>query len=224
MSPPELIVDTLAAPADVGLDEEFQRLNPVLSRWQREELSRTLLQDGCKDPLVVWAGHNLLLDGYICLEICRANNIPFVVSERPFADRGQARAWIIQEQLSRRHLTPEGVSYLRGKRYLAEKRLPRSSRRRAGGSGSGVQSEHHDERNGSGVQSEHFAEVNGFGVQSEHRRTEVRLAAEFKVAPKTIWRDSRFAAAVDGLAELCGDQARCCPPSRNVCHFNGLIV
>lgn len=41
--------------------------------------------------------------------------------ERTFADKDEAKAYIVQEQLARRNLSPAAESYLRGKRYLAAK-------------------------------------------------------------------------------------------------------
>ena len=39
-------------------------LVPPLTAQEREQLEANLLREGCRDALVVWAGHGILLDGH----------------------------------------------------------------------------------------------------------------------------------------------------------------
>lgn len=47
-----------------------------------------------------------LSDGHNRYTICKANNIRFKTDEKHFADRDDAKLWIIDNQLGRRNLTP----------------------------------------------------------------------------------------------------------------------
>jgi len=88
------------------IDPEFKGLIPVLSNDERALLEENLVKDGCRDPLVVWAGENILLDGHTRLEVCTRRGIEFKVVEIELPDRETAEAWIIRNQLGRRNLPP----------------------------------------------------------------------------------------------------------------------
>ena len=49
---------------EIQIDPEFKSLIPPLSNDERSQLLANLLASGCRDPLVVWKGHNILLDGH----------------------------------------------------------------------------------------------------------------------------------------------------------------
>ncbi|MGL5193628.1 MAG: hypothetical protein ACRC8Y_08475 [Chroococcales cyanobacterium] len=104
------------------LDPEFAVLIPTLSVQELEGLEKSLCTEGCRDPLVVWKEHFILVDGYQRYAICSSYQIPYRVVELPFSDRQEVKAWIIANQLSQRNLTPEAVSYLRGTWYELNKR------------------------------------------------------------------------------------------------------
>jgi len=164
---------------EIHLDEEFRHLIPPLSAEERAHLERSLLTEGCRDPLVVWKEGGILLDGYNRLALCKQHGLRFHLAEIELPDRDAARAWIIAHQISRRNLSPLAVSYLRGKHYHAAK-----------------QSHGGDRQNGQA------------GGNSCHLRTEQVLADEYKVAPRTIRNDAEFAAAVDCITTHCGDAVK----------------
>jgi N6-adenosine-specific RNA methylase IME4 len=85
------------------IDSEFKTVIPPLSESERAELERSILAEGCRDPLVVWRG--LLVDGHNRYEICRRHGIPFKTVERRFEGRSHAKAWIIENQFARRNLS-----------------------------------------------------------------------------------------------------------------------
>lgn len=108
---------------NVKLDREFQNLIPPLSASELADLHRSLdAEQGCRDALIVWKGHNTLIDGHNRIRYCREMKYPFPVIEKEFADRDEVRAYIISTQLGRRNLSPAAESYLRGKRYLETKK------------------------------------------------------------------------------------------------------
>jgi hypothetical protein len=115
------------------IDKELAALIPPLSQDELANLEASLVAEGCREPLAVWAGHDVLLDGHNRYRLCSKYNIPYRVRLVELADRAAARAWVVANQMARRNLTPEGVSYLRGLRYLAEKQSHGGDRRAAKG-------------------------------------------------------------------------------------------
>jgi len=169
-------------------DAEFERLIPPLAHAERELLEASLKTEGCREPLVIWAGHDLILDGHNRWAICKLHNIPFQTVAVELSDREAARNWLIGRQFSRRNLSAAGASYLRGKRYLAEK-----------GKWGG-------DRTAPGARFQNETLLSAAAVSEAG--TKQRLANEFRVSLITIHRDAEFAAAVDALAACCGEQAR----------------
>ena len=107
---------------NIKIDKDFAALIPPLSADELAHLETSLQTEGCRDPLVLWKGHDILLDGHNRIKLCRKHDIKFKTVEVDLPDREAARAYIIRNQLSRRNLTPEAASYLRGKRYLENRR------------------------------------------------------------------------------------------------------
>jgi len=87
------------------IDPEFQALIPPLSEDERAELEASLIAEGCRDALVVWAGQGVIVDGHNRYAICRAHNIPFEVKELAFEDRDHVIVWIVRNQLARRNVS-----------------------------------------------------------------------------------------------------------------------
>jgi hypothetical protein len=108
---------------NIEIDKEFANLVPPLSDVERAELEQSILADGCRDALVVWRHKKkcILIDGHNRYGICRKHGIPFAVIVKEFSTRNYALAWIASNQLRRRNVTPEAVSYLRGVQYNLQK-------------------------------------------------------------------------------------------------------
>ena len=105
----------------VIIDPEFKKLIPPLSPQERSQLEENILAEGCRDPLTVWKGQNILLDGHNRYEICDQYGIEFYTIEIELGDREEAKIWILRNQLGRRNLSPDKVSYFRGVLYNALK-------------------------------------------------------------------------------------------------------
>lgn len=99
------------------IDPEFSALCPQQSPEEMNLLEASLEADGCRDPLVVWKGHGILLDGHTRYSICKRKKIAFRIAEIDLQDRDAAIEWIVSNRLQRRNLTEEEKAYLRGKRY-----------------------------------------------------------------------------------------------------------
>lgn len=113
------VVEIVETP--IVIDPEFEALIPPLAKDERSQLEENILTYGCRDPLVIWKHHNILLDGHNRYEICTRLDVPFKTVEIHLETREEAYNWLIDNQLGRRNLTPQTISYLRGKRYHQEK-------------------------------------------------------------------------------------------------------
>jgi hypothetical protein len=70
---------------------------------------------------VVWKEEQTLLDGHNRYAICEKLGKPYATRELSLPNLDAAQAWMLAHQIGRRNLTPEQVSYLRGKQYRAQK-------------------------------------------------------------------------------------------------------
>lgn len=59
----------------LSVDDEFKRIAPPMSRSEYEELEKSIMAEGCRDPIVVWNG--TILDGHHRYVICRHHDIRF---------------------------------------------------------------------------------------------------------------------------------------------------
>ena len=103
----------------LGADQEFKKLIPPLSRKEYQQLEENLLDDGCRDPIIIWNG--VIVDGHNRYEICMKHKIPFAIIEKNFTCREEAIAWICANQLGRRNVSEETRKYLIGKQYETTK-------------------------------------------------------------------------------------------------------
>lgn len=155
---------------DIAIDEEFATMIPPLSDEEFTLLEESILRDGCRDALVVWAEPCILLDGHNRKRICEAHGIPYATTTIELPNREAAEDWIDTNQLGRRNLTPDQASLLRGRRYNRAKKAPygRADRDFSGGNNCTP-------------------------------KTAERLAEQHGVSPRTIKNDGQFARAVDEL-------------------------
>jgi N6-adenosine-specific RNA methylase IME4 len=168
----------MLAAARIIVDPELRELVPPLTDDERQALEANILRDGCRDPLVLWRGHDILLDGHHRYEICQRHGIDFAVTDVELPDREAAADWIDANQLGRRNLTPDQAALLRGRRYNRLKKQHGGDRR-------------------SSPQNE---DLKG--------KTASRLAREHGVSRQTIERDGRFAEAVEKTRSLAPDLER----------------
>jgi hypothetical protein len=166
-----------ADPKSLKVKAEFQRLIPLQSREEFRALDASIQAEGCRDPLHVWKGHNVILDGHTRHELCKGHNLRVKVREIDLPDEKAAVEYILQLQRQRRNLTREAMSYFRGTEYNALK--GQRGGRRPGRKPKG---------------------------QSVHLPTTAeKLSTKYGLSSKTIKRDGRFAEAIDKIAEEHGD-------------------
>lgn len=89
---------------EIKIDNEFQVLIPTLSNDEFNQLKKNILEDGCRDALIIWNG--ILIDGHNRYKICTENGVKFKTIEMNFSNREEAIEWIIRNQFGRRNLLP----------------------------------------------------------------------------------------------------------------------
>lgn len=100
---PEVATIGLTAPS-LQIDPEFKDLIPPLSQDEVEVLKESLSTQGCRDKLVVWKDHNILLDGHHRHQICTELGLSFEINEIELPSRADAKIWILKNQRGRRNL------------------------------------------------------------------------------------------------------------------------
>lgn len=166
-------------------DPEFERFVPPLSPNEFELLEQSILNEGCRDAIVIWNG--VILDGYNRYAICRKHNLPFQVKSLNMGSRDEAIAWICANQMGRRNITEETRRYLIGKRYEAEKRI---GARNISGRNQYSAKEVSPQTAGKAPTYE-----SKYGVAQ-------RLGNEYQISHATVERYSRYAQVVDRIANL----------------------
>ena len=161
----------------ITIDNEFKSLLPTLDKETYKLLEEDILENGCRDAVVLWNG--VLIDGHNRYEICTRHDIPYKTVEKEFVTREDALIWIITNQVSRRNLTPIQLSHIRGLHYRTEKIIITNK----GGKNQYSDVESHN------------------GIQPKNESTAVRLGRHYNVSKNTIIRDLKVADAIDAIGE-----------------------
>lgn len=106
---------------DLKINPEFQAIIPKLTDDEYSQLADSLIDEGCRDALVVW--DNVIVDGHNRYAICCDLDIDFKTVNKDFASDDEAKLWIIKNQLGRRNLSDHDRRIMLGLRYQAEKKL-----------------------------------------------------------------------------------------------------
>jgi hypothetical protein len=86
------------------IDPEFRGLIPALGAEEYALLEESIVSERrCRNAIILWKG--VIVDGHNRYAICMAHGIRFEYEEREFADREEAKLWILDNQLGRRNLT-----------------------------------------------------------------------------------------------------------------------
>jgi hypothetical protein len=85
------------------------------------QLEQNILREGCREPLIVWIKNDqqVLVDGHNRFKICQKNNIPFKIKKKDFKDLDEVKVWMVENQMGRRNLSADQMSYYRGLKYLS---------------------------------------------------------------------------------------------------------
>jgi hypothetical protein len=162
----------------VRVNPELSSLIPPLSADEYAQLEANILQDGCRDPLIVWAEEQTLLDGHHRRTICEQHGRPYTCQDISLPDLDAAKAWMITNQLGRRNLTPEQMSYYRGEQYNLQKRQGKRT------------------------------DVTSDQSEQKLQTTAERLADQHHISAPTIRRDGAYADGIEVLAQVLGPEVR----------------
>ncbi len=163
----------------VKVDREFQSLIQPLASDEFSQLETNIIEEGCRDALVVWSEDNLLADGHHRLRICEHHKIAYRTVRLNKNSRAEVIDWIIANQLGRRNLTPDQTAYLRGERYNRTKKELGGAR---------------------------YSKKTVGKNAPPKIRTSARLAKEYGVDEKTVRIDAEFSRAVNAIAENFGEE------------------
>lgn len=205
--------------------DELRDLIPPLLVSEHLALKENLQKHGCKDPLKIWQTTNkvlnrsdeseaavyVLIDGHNRYQLCNELQIPFNIQIDNFESFKEVRDFMIDFQLSRRNITPQQASYLRGLRYNTEKKEVSDNLKI-------ISTEGKNDAILPDGQNVHLADLsleiynsnsnlaqnspNGQNVHLENKTkktTAQELGAYFKVDEKTIRRDAEFARGLEKL-------------------------
>lgn len=219
---------------DIHIDPEFKSLIYDLSKEEYDLLEKSILKDGCRDPLVVWQNGKLtLVDGHNRYQICSKYNINFKLHYRTFADTEEVKDWIITNQLGRRNLTDSQREYFRGKLYESRKKREGGDKKSQeykkslaqndpvifnrvaqndppAHSGSKekdnyLSSESHDQFC---ITNNHNLQVKKEVVPVKSKSTAEIIAQEQKVSPATVKRSFQYSQAIDTIASVVGEEVK----------------
>ena len=102
----------IAATSGLIIDPEFEALLPKLAHNEYEGLKEDIKNRGCRDPVVIWKGQYIVLDGHHRYRICTELGIPFKIEEYEFPNRTAAKIYMFTNQNSRRNLNPSQLAML----------------------------------------------------------------------------------------------------------------
>lgn len=88
---------------DIVINPIFKNLIPALTSEEYKNLETSLINDGCKDAVVLW--NSTIVDGHNRYEICTKHNIEFKTVQKDFENEEDAKEWIINNQLVRHNLS-----------------------------------------------------------------------------------------------------------------------
>ncbi|UFH57525.1 hypothetical protein [Spirosoma sp. KNUC1025] len=176
---------------------------PPLSPDEFMQLEENIKQNGCREALLVWETEGgyipdlktnttvyILIDGHNRYAICQKYHLDFKVHLMNFPSLEQVKFFMIDNQLGRRNLAPEQVSYLRGLRYLREKQ-EKGKYSRVEQKGQNVPFvENRVEEKNKQIDADEAVKV---------QNTAQKLGKQFNVSEKTIKRDGIYAQGLEKL-------------------------
>lgn len=86
--------------SELAIDPEFHDYLPAWSVSKRAEMERQILRDGRpREPLVVWGGTKIVVEGQNRYGICKKFGIPVPIVEIEFADRNAVKTFMVEKFL-----------------------------------------------------------------------------------------------------------------------------
>lgn len=104
--------------------EDLKAYIDPLTPEEHEALERSLLNEGCRDALVLWG--DLLVDGHNRYAICQKHGLAFETTQsKLFKDQDDVHLWMIEQHLGRRSVSDfqRGVLALRKREIMAQRKV-----------------------------------------------------------------------------------------------------
>lgn len=99
------------------VDENLKSLIPPHSSEERKQLESNIENEGrVRDKIIVWKGHDIIVEGMTRFEIAIDKGYPYETEEMEFDSYEDVRQWIYDNQLGRRNLSPMATSAIRATR------------------------------------------------------------------------------------------------------------
>ena len=164
--------------SDIKINIDFENLIPKQTAEQFKQLEENMVSEGrARNPLVVWRGHDTLVDGHHRLRILKAHpELKWSVVEQDFTDEDEVKEWIIKNALGTRNLTEADYTVLMGTLYKMRKKKHGNNAMRGDGG-------------------KYLSAQNGHTGKEPTRLSE-QIAKELGVGKETVKRAEQF---VDGL-------------------------
>jgi hypothetical protein len=105
---------------NIVVNPELQAYIDPLTADEYAALERSLLEDGCRDALVLWG--DVLVDGHNRYALCQKHNLPFQTIQNPrFQTLDDVHLWMINQHLARRSVSnfQRGLLALRKSEIMA---------------------------------------------------------------------------------------------------------
>ncbi len=106
---------------ELKIDQEFENHLVPLSESEFSHLTEQICSEGCRDPIVIWEGENIIVDGHNRYRICTDNELEFEFVEQEFGSREEVLEWIDRNQIARRNLSPGDFKIVSGRIYNRRK-------------------------------------------------------------------------------------------------------
>ena len=81
---------------------------PDLTTEESKALEDSIKREGLREPLIIWKGKGILVDGHNRHEICKSLKIKYRardIREMPFENAEAVKLWILENQAGRRNMT-----------------------------------------------------------------------------------------------------------------------
>lgn len=105
------------------IDAEFQKVLEPHSPEELQQLEENLMNDGCRDAIVVWKGKGIIVEGATRKILCDKHDIPYKINSIAFESREEVVRWIVDNQLGRRNISAEAKHAIREARIKIVEKL-----------------------------------------------------------------------------------------------------
>lgn len=88
---------------------------------KQAEFEKCLIQEGCREPIIVWNG--VIVDGYKRYRLCCDEGIDYTVEDMNFPSEEEVVSWVCRRRIPLYDKTSAACRYLVGRLYTAQKQV-----------------------------------------------------------------------------------------------------